>query len=203
MKKLEAVLVTLLIVALTFGALGCAKEEITPTPTATVKSTPTPSTIPLGTASFRFYSAEEQGPGDGIYSYVMADSDVTAIRGRVFLQGDPVANWLSGSEWPVNYPQLVPGSILVLFNEDTAKQRSQYSQPGEGWQLNNADTLIVWDGIDVRYYSAGYVCAKFQNVPVQSGKVTILPDVTLNPSQLMTSEDEWIFYTESGASMFH
>jgi len=194
MKRLEVVLVTLLIATLTFGALGCAEEEVTPTPTATVKSTPTPTPAPPGNASFRFYGVGEQGPGDGIYTVTVIDADTTRLEGKVLLEGSPIG-WPTTWEWPSDYPPLQAGKVLVILMSSTSVDSYLYCSPSQRWQQDNPKVNVVFGGVDVYYYCRGYVVVKFENVPIVAGKDTVLPEVTLVPGV-----DEWVFYTEEGAS---
>lgn len=171
MKKLKVPLVALSMLALVFGTLGCAREE-TQLQTATL-------TLP------------GEGESVGSYTCVFVHSEVTAVEGRVFLQGEPLANWIPASEWPVNYPPTLAGQILVMFNVDTSRQKYQYSQPGEVWQLNHAESEIGFS-LSVDYIAQGYLHVRIEDVPIHSGMMTILPDVTLIPLW-----DEWVFRPEN------
>jgi len=176
MTRLVIVIVSVSVLALlsVFGALGCDKPA------------------PQETASLRFYGEGEEGPGDGVYGYAMAASNTTAIRGRVLIEGQPIADFPS-SRWPADYPPLVDGSILIVYEEfDPPLRQWTYSQPGEVWELEVGEKLLATGEVHVSYFTPGYVAAKFESVPVEKGKVSILPDVTLLPL-----EQRWIFYIGS------
>ena len=167
-------------------------ETPTAIPTMTIKPTPTPTS----TASRRFYGEGEGGPGDGIYSYAMEESETAGIKGRICIQGLPIEGF-PGSAWPAEYPPLQPGYVLLLFMSGTSIDSYLYAAPCETWSTTDVKRNPLTGGTDIWCYSPGYVAVKFENVPIEEGKSTILPDVTLIPEV-----EEWVFYTEEDAQSY-
>lgn len=189
MKRMLIMSLVLVLIMLASISSACTKTVyVTETPASTSTQPLQSSGIPEMPGITISSSTQQQSNGytlteyDGTFTCLQQDSTINYLKGRIFLQGQPLKDWPPEVLWPSNYQKLIPGYVLIGINVDLGNPQWLYVRPGDTWQMEENQ----WPNggiFDVYYWSPGYMNVMFESVQLDGGKTLTLPDVTLIPAR--------------------